>query len=88
MSRDLDPDDVASDDTLQTFHSEIYAHKDKYKYSPMLVIGHNAGEHSLDITTAGEICPGRSCFIPKARTITRQASNIAKKNLGLPKSRT
>ena len=30
MSRDLDPDDVASDDTLQTFHAEICALQDKY----------------------------------------------------------
>ena len=36
-------------------------------YSPMLVIGHNSGEHCLDITTAGEICTGRSCSIPEAR---------------------
>ena len=33
VSRDLDPDDVASDDTLQTFHSEIYTHKDEYNES-------------------------------------------------------
>ena len=33
VSRDLDPDDVASDDTLQTFHAEICALKDKYNES-------------------------------------------------------
>ena len=33
MSRDLDPDDVAFDDTLQTFHAEICALKDKYNES-------------------------------------------------------
>ena len=33
VSRDLDPDDVASDDTLQTFHAKIYALKDKYNES-------------------------------------------------------
>ena len=33
VSRDLDPDDVASDDTLQTFHAEMCALKDKYNES-------------------------------------------------------
>ena len=33
VSRDLDPDDVASDDTLQTFHAEICALKNKYNES-------------------------------------------------------
>ena len=33
VSRDLDPDDVASDDTLQTFHAEICDLKDKYNNS-------------------------------------------------------
>ena len=33
LSRDLDPDDVASDATLQTFHAEICALKDKYNES-------------------------------------------------------
>ena len=33
VSRDLDPDDVASDDTIQTFHAEICALKDKYNES-------------------------------------------------------
>ena len=33
VSRDLDPDDVASDDTLQTFHAEICALEDKYNES-------------------------------------------------------
>ena len=64
MSRDLDPDDVASDDTLQTFPAEICALKDKYNESrtakvfsnstPILVFEHNSGKHCLDITTAGE----------------------------------
>ena len=31
--RDLDPDDVASDNTQQTFHAEICALKDKYNES-------------------------------------------------------
>ena len=58
--RDLDPDDVASDDTLQTFNAEICVLQDKYNESrtakvflnipPMLVIGRNSGEHCLDIT--------------------------------------
>ena len=39
----------------------------------MLVIGRNSGEHCLDITTEGEICPGRSCFIEKVR-MKRQES--------------
>ena len=33
VCRDLDPDDVPSDDTLQTFHAEICALKDKYNES-------------------------------------------------------
>ena len=52
VSSDLDPYDF-SDDTLQTFHAEICARKDKYNESRTLC--------------AGEICPGRFCFI-QART--------------------
>ena len=33
VSRDLDPDDVASDDTIHTFHAEICTLKDKYNES-------------------------------------------------------
>ena len=33
VSRDLDPDDVASDDTLQIFYALICALKDKYNES-------------------------------------------------------
>ena len=33
VSCDLDPNDVASDDTLQTFHAEICALKDQYNES-------------------------------------------------------
>ena len=33
VSRDLDPDDVASDDALQTFYALICALKDKYNES-------------------------------------------------------
>ena len=66
--RDLDADDVASADTLQTFNAAICVLKDKYNESrtskvflnipPILVIERNSGEHCLDITTEGEICPG------------------------------
>ena len=38
VSRDLDPDDVASDDTLQTFHAEIGALKDKYNESRIVKV--------------------------------------------------
>ena len=34
---DLDPDDVASDDTLQTFHAEICVFKDKYRWVKTIV---------------------------------------------------
>ena len=42
VSRDLDPYDVASDDTLQTFHAEICALKEKYNESRALCYYHHS----------------------------------------------
>ena len=42
VSRDLDPYVVASDDTLQTFHAEICALKDKYNESQTLCDYHHS----------------------------------------------
>ena len=41
VSRDLDPDD-SSDDTIQTFHGEICARKEKYNQSRTLCKFHHS----------------------------------------------
>ena len=73
VSRDLDPDDVASDDTLQTFHAEICALKDKYNESRtpklwimfmsfvsvirLLITAERTGNWSLHLKSTQEMLP-------------------------------